>query len=712
MADVKARAAENASQRTMGYSDMGLTVMVVLIVGMMVIPLPTFLLDVFLSLNMTFAVVILLTTFYVHKPLEIAAFPSILLIGTLFRLSLNVSTTRLILLDGYAGKLISAFGNFVVGGNYVVGGIIFLILVIIQFLVITKGAERVAEVQARFQLDGMPGKQMAIDADLGNGLIDEQTARERRKEVQREADFFGAMDGASKFVKGDAIAGLIITTINIIGGICIGIFQQQLTLGEAAQKFSLLTVGDGLVAQIPALVLSTATGILVTRSAGENNLGTDITRSLVNHYRPLFVGSVLLLTLATVPGFPKIPFVLLALFLGLQGLSVYRGQKAAEKEQLDKSQQDGQRKSPQSGPAQETASGARADSAGGNFDSVMKLLAVDPLELEVGYALIPMIEPSRGGDLLDRIQTLRRQLALEMGVVTPPVRIKDNLQLKPTSYVIKVRGVAEKETELMPDHYLAIDTGEVKGEIVGIPAKEPTFGLDALWITSELRSKAEELGYTVVDAPSVLATHLSEVVRSHAAELLTRQTVQNMVDIIKESSPAVVEEMLKYLSLGDIQKVLQNLVTEKVPVRDLAGIFETLADYGRSTQSADFLSEKARESLGKVIVSQYIDENTGELTVLTLSPEWEKKIKESVKGNLVEGWTINIAPEQMQELVRSVGKSTEVQLKEGFSQVILAHPEVRFYVRKIIERAFSNIAILGYNELPGNVRIKTVGVVE
>jgi flagellar biosynthesis protein FlhA len=299
-----------------------------------------------------------------------------------------------------------------------------------------------------------------------------------------------------------------------------------------------------------------------------------------------------------------------------------------------------------------------------------------------------------------------------MGVVTPPVRIKDNLQLKPTSYVIKVRGVAEKETELMPDHYLAIDTGEVKGEIVGIPAKEPTFGLDALWITSELRSKAEELGYTVVDAPSVLATHLSEVVRSHAAELLTRQTVQNMVDIIKESSPAVVEEMLKYLSLGDIQKVLQNLVTEKVPVRDLAGIFETLADYGRSTQSADFLSEKARESLGKVIVSQYIDENTGELTVLTLSPEWEKKIKESVKGNLVEGWTINIAPEQMQELVRSVGKSTEVQLKEGFSQVILAHPEVRFYVRKIIERAFSNIAILGYNELPGNVRIKTVGVVE
>jgi len=342
----------------------------------------------------------------------------------------------------------------------------------------------------------------------------------------------------------------------------------------------------------------------------------------------------------------------------------------------------------------------------------MKLLAVDPLELEVGYALIPMIEPTRGGDLLDRIQTLRRQLAMELGVVTPPVRIKDNLQLKPTSYIIKVRGVPEKATELMPDHFMAIDTGEKKGEIVGIPTKEPTFGLEAFWITSELRAKAEELGYTVVDAPSVLATHLSEIIRGNASELLTRQTVQNMVDMVKESAPAVVDEMLRYLSLGDVQKVLQNLVVEKVPIRDLAGIFETLSDYGKSTQSPDFLSEKARESLGKIIVSLYSEEETGEMTALTLSPEWEKNIRESVEGNLVEGWRIKMAPKEIQDLVRNVGKATEELLRKGLPQVILVHPEVRLFVRKIIERTFPNVAVIGYNELPGDTKIKTVGIVE
>ena len=694
-------------EKMMNYSDMGITFMVVLIVAMMVIPLPTMILDIFLSLNVTFAVIILLTTFYINQPLEISAFPSILLVATLFRLSLNVSTTRLILLHGYAGKLISAFGNFVVGGNYLVGGIVFLILVLIQFLVITKGAERVAEVQARFQLDGMPGKQMAIDADLGNGLIDEKTARERRKNVEREADFFGAMDGASKFVKGDAIAGLIITTINIIGGICIGVFQQSLTLGQAAQKFSLLTVGDGLVAQIPALIISTATGILVTRSAGEENLGRDITRSLINNYRPLLVGSFLLLSLTVVPGFPKIPFILLGSFLGLLGFWVFKGQKQQSE---DAHSSEEKVKKDQNATPQQGEDPPKNES--GSFDNVMKLLAVDPLELEVGYALIPMIEPTRGGDLLDRIQTLRRQLAMELGVVTPPVRIKDNLQLKPTSYIIKVRGVPEKATELMPDHFMAIDTGEKKGEIVGIPTKEPTFGLEAFWITSELRAKAEELGYTVVDAPSVLATHLSEIIRGNASELLTRQTVQNMVEMVKESAPAVVDEMLRYLSLGDVQKVLQNLVVEKVPIRDLAGIFETLSDYGKSTQSPDFLSEKSRESLGKVIVSLYSEEETGEMTALTLSPEWEKNIRESVEGNLVEGWRIKMAPVEIQDLVRNVGKATEELLRKGLPQVILVHPEVRLFVRKIIERTFPNVAVIGYNELPGDTKIKTVGIVE
>jgi flagellar biosynthesis protein FlhA len=710
MAETKGKALKTGPlEQMMNYSDMGITVMVVLIVAMMVVPLPTAILDIFLAINITFAVVVLLTTFYVQNALEIAAFPSILLVMTLFRLALNVSTTRLILLDGYAGKLISAFGNFVVGGNYVVGGVVFLILVLIQFLVITKGAERVAEVQARFQLDGMPGKQMAIDADLGSGLIDEQTARERRKIVQREADFFGAMDGASKFVKGDAIAGLLITTINIIGGICIGIFQQGMTLAEAAQRFSLLTVGDGLVAQIPALILSTATGILVTRSAGESHLGKDITRSLINHYRPLWVGAVLLLALAVVPGFPKVPFIMLAGFLWLQGHWVLKNGKGNEtgpsegvKGQAATAVGTGRR---QGEPAPQAVSP-------GGFDSAMKLLAVDPLELEVGYALIPLIEASKGGDLLERIQTLRRQMAMELGVVTPPVRIKDNLQLNPTSYVIKVRGVPEKSAELIPDQFLAIDTGNVKGDLVGIPTKEPSFGLDAVWISPELRSRAEALGYTVVDAPSVLATHLSEVVRAHAADLLTRQTVQEMVNIVKETSPAVVEEMFQYLGLGDVQKVLQNLVKEKVPIRDLAGIFETLADYGRSTQSADFLSERAREGLRRVILSSCIFEETGELTAVTLSPEWEKVIKESVQGNLVDGWRIKMKPEDMRSFVRAVGNATEPLLKEGIPQVLLCHPDVRLYVRRILEKHFPNVIVLGYNELDGDVRLKTVGVVD
>ena len=695
-------------ERMLSYSDMGITLMVVLIIAMMVIPLPTGIMDVFLALNITFSVVILLTTFYISNALEVAAFPSILLVATLFRLSLNVSTTRLILLHGYAGKLIGAFGNFVVGGNYLVGGIVFLILVLIQFLVITKGAERVAEVQARFQLDGMPGKQMAIDADLGNGLIDEKTARERRKNVQREADFFGAMDGASKFVKGDAVAGLIITTINIIGGICIGMFQQGLTLSEAVHKFSLLTIGDGLVAQIPALILSTATGILVTRSAGESNLGRDIAKSLISHYKPLYVGSALLLALAVVPGFPKIPFMILSAFLGIQGYWVYKSGETKESAHQEAGK--GDRKQRVGAVPAESAREGGGEK--GSLDSVMKLLAVDPLELEVGYALIPMIEPSRGGDLLDRIQTLRRQLAMELGIVTPPIRIKDNLQLKPSSYVIKVRGVPEKTEELMPDHFLAIDTGGTKGEIVGIPAKEPTFNLDAFWITPELRAKAEELGYTVVDAQSVMATHISEVVRANAADLLTRQTVQNMVDMVKESAPAVVDEMFKYIGLGDVQKVLQNLVREKIPIRDLAGIFETLADYGKSVQTPDFLSEKARETLGRVIVSLYADGETGELTAVTLSPEREKMIKESIQGNLVEGWRIRMDPKEMHNFIRSVGTATEKMVLDGLPQVLLVHPDVRLFVRRIIERTFPNVAVMGYGELPADVKIKTVGVVE
>ncbi|HHV52909.1 MAG TPA: flagellar biosynthesis protein FlhA, partial [Synergistaceae bacterium] len=495
------------------FADVGMAFLIILIVGMMIIPMPTFLLDILLSMNITFGVVVLLATFYVLKPLEIPAFPTILLIATLYRLALNVSTTRLILLQAYAGEVIAAFGDFVVGGNYVVGGVVFLILVIIQFVVITRGAERVAEVAARFTLDAMPGKQMAIDADLNAGLIDEKEARKRRSEIQREADFYGSMDGASKFVRGDAIAGLIITVVNILGGLTIGVFQRGFTFQEALQTYSLLTVGDGLVAQIPALLLSTATGIIVTRAAGESNLGRDIVTSLSSNCRPLFIGAGLLFALAVVPGLPTMPFLLLGTILALAGFVVYREGKA-----------------PPGEPASEVPQ-STAKAPAGAPESVLPLVAVDPMEVEIGYALIPLVDPSQGGDMLDRIATIRRQMAMERGLVVPPIRIRDNIQLKPTEYLIRIKGAQVARAEIMPDHYLAMNTSGTEEPLVGIPTKEPAFGLEGYWIAPELREQAESLGYTVVDAPSVLATHISEIVKKYGAELLTRQETQKLVDL-------------------------------------------------------------------------------------------------------------------------------------------------------------------------------------
>ncbi|HCA41112.1 MAG TPA: EscV/YscV/HrcV family type III secretion system export apparatus protein, partial [Aminobacterium sp.] len=546
-------------KRFLLYSDIGLAIMVMMIVAMMIIPVPTWLLDILLATNITLGVVVLLSTFYVQRALELASFPTMLLLVTLFRLALNVSTTRLILLRADAGKVISAFGNFVVGGNYVVGGVVFLILVIIQFVVITKGSERVAEVAARFTLDAMPGKQMAIDADLNAGLIDEDTARNRRREVQREADFYGAMDGASKFVKGDAIAGLIITLINIIGGLSIGVLQRGMTLGQAGSVYSLLTVGDGLVSQIPALLFSTATGVIVTRAAGEGNLGRDIFASLMSYPRPLFIGAVLLFALAFVPGLPTVPFLILGIFLALMGYWVYReGEIQQTEAQTAPSRSSKEVKGGQSsGPS---AQGAPVAPAPASPEDVMRLLTVDPMEIEIGYAIIPLVDPSQGGDMLDRIGTIRKQMALEFGLVVPPIRIRDNIQLKPSEYIIRVRGAETGRGELLPDHYLAMNTGNVEEDIVGVPTVEPAFGLQATWISPELRDKAESMGYTVVDAPSVLATHLSETIKRYGSELLTRQEVQKLTDLVKESSPAVIEEMLGVLSLGEVQKVLQNLV--------------------------------------------------------------------------------------------------------------------------------------------------------
>ncbi|MDO4785395.1 MAG: flagellar biosynthesis protein FlhA [Fretibacterium sp.] len=699
-------------KKILHYSDVGVALLMVLVVVMMVIPLPTWLIDILLSTNITLGVVVLLVTFYVKRALDLSVFPTLLLIVTLFRIALNVSTTRLILLNGYAGEIIMAFGNFVVGGNYIVGVVIFLILVIIQLLVITKGAERVAEVAARFTLDAMPGKQMAIDADLNSGLIDDQEARARRRDIQREADFYGAMDGASKFVKGDAIAGLIITTINIVGGLSIGVFQRGMPAGRAATLYSLMTVGDGLVSQIPALLFSTATGVIVTRAAAASDLGQDIVTAFTKYPRPLYIGSGLLFSLAFLPGLPTVPFVILGSLMGGLGYMVAREGTAQEIEG----------EGPRSGTAAQPSgagmpppgapqAGSEARPAPASPEDVMRLLTVEPMEAEIGYAIIPLVDPAQGGDMLERIGTIRKQMAVELGVVVPPIRIRDNIQIKPTEYVLRVKGAEAGRGELLPDHYLAMNTGGVEEELIGIPTTEPAFGLPALWISPDLRDKAEAMGYTVVDAPSVLATHLSEVIRRNGADLLTRQEVQKLTDMVKESAPAVVEELLGSLSLGEIQKVLQNLIREQVPIRDLVTIFEALADYGKLSRSVDFLTERARESLSRLI-SLKIQGADGVVTAATLSPNWEQKIMASVDGDLARGWQLNMDPREVQRMIAAISRAVDEMLVKNQAPVLLVHPNVRLIVRRLIEGSIANVFVVSYNEIAHGVQIKTVGMVE
>ncbi|MBQ4419910.1 MAG: FHIPEP family type III secretion protein, partial [Synergistaceae bacterium] len=583
-----------------------------------------------------------------------------------------------ILLYGNAGELINAFGNFVVGGNYVVGVIMFLILVIIQMLVITKGAERVAEVAARFTLDAMPGKQMSIDADLNSGLIDEQGAKQRRQDIQKEADFYGAMDGASKFVKGDAIAGLIITTINIVGGLSIGVFMKGMTAADAAAHYSLLTVGDGLVGQIPALLLSTAMGVIVTRAAASSELGPDLINAFTKYPRPLYIGSGMLLSLAMIPGLPTVPFTVLGVLTGFAGYMVGREavMQSADAEAGQAAQGGAGASGAQAGQAAGAAGGggaamnaapagqAASQAAGQDKpapvspEDVMKLLTVEPMETEIGYAIIPLIDPAQGGDMLDRIGTIRKQMAVEMGIVVPPIRIRDNIQIKPTEYVIRVKGEEAGRGELLPDHYLAMNTGGVEEDLIGVPTKEPAFGLPALWISPDLRDKAESMGYTVVDAPSVLATHLSEVIKKNGAELLTRQEVQKLTDMVKESAPAVVEDLMSSLSLGEIQKVLQNLIREQIPIRDLVTIFEALADYGKMSRSVDFLTERAREALSRLI-SLKIQGADGVITAATLSPNWEQKIMTGVDGDLTRGWQLHMDPRDVQKMIAAITRAVD-----------------------------------------------------
>ena len=673
------------------YSDILIALAIVTIVIMMIIPLPTMLLDLLLCLNITLALVVVMVSIYNVEPLDLSVFPSLLLITTLFRLALNVSSTRLILLEGYAGEVITAFGNFVVGGNAVVGFIVFVILIIIQFIVITKGAERVAEVSARFTLDAMPGKQMAIDADLNQGAITDVEARNRRVKIQREADFYGAMDGASKFVKGDAMAAIIIILINITGGFVIGMVQRNLTVTQALQNYTLLTVGEGLVNQIPALLISTATGIIVTRAASDANLGHDLVSQLFRNQRVFFIACGVLLALALVPGLPGIPFSCLAAAAGFIGYRL----KQAEKEVVETATEQKKEK----GKAEATKP-----------ENIVSLLQVDPMELEIGYSLIPLVDTGQGGDLLERIVMIRRQCALELGLVVPTIRIRDNIQIKPNAYIIKLKGIEIAKGELLLDHYLAMNSGTVFEEIQGIETTEPAFGLPALWIPEAQREQAELNGYTVVDAVSVLATHLTEVIKAHADEILGRQETQNLIDNLKKTNSSLVDEVVPDLmSVGEIQKVLANLLRERISIRDIGTILEVLADYARATKDTEVLTEYVRHALARQITQQYIQNNV--LPCLTLDPAIENRIAGAVQRT-DRGSYVSLDPDSMQHILTSLNNELPNLTNMGYQPIVLTSPTVRLYFRKLVERSVPGLIVLSHAEIEQSVEIQILGVVK
>lgn len=625
------------------------------------------------------------------QPLQFSIFPSLLLLVTLFRLGLNVSTTRSILSKGDAGNVVHTFGEFVVGGNILVGIVVFFILIIIQFIVITKGSERVSEVAARFTLDAMPGKQMSIDADLNAGMISDREAKERRETIEREADFYGAMDGASKFVKGDAIAGIIIVLINMLFGIIIGMVQMGLGFGESAEMFTRMTVGDGLVSQIPALIISTATGIIVTRAASEGNLGFDISKQLLAYPIMLFVagGTIIMLGLFTpINDFFTITIGGLLSVGGYLLLKAEREQKEKE-EVVEEDIQTEQLKSP---------------------ESVVNLLQIDPIEFEFGYSLIPLADTSQGGDLLDRIVMIRRQLALELGMIVPVVRIRDNIQLQPNEYRIKIKGSQVAKGELLLDHYLAMSPGIDDEEITGIETVEPAFGLPAIWIGEEMKERAEFSGYTVVDPPSVVSTHLTEIIKKHAHELIGRQETKQLVEHLKESYPAIVEEVTPdALTIGEIQKVLSKLLKERISIRNLAIIFETLADFAKMTKDTDLLTEYVRQGLSRQISKSYVAENEP-LHVITLGGSVEKKIADSVQQT-EHGNYLSLDPHDSQSIFDSITRELESGRSFDQSIVILCSPAVRMYVRQLIERYLPDVAVLSYNELEPELEVKSVGVV-
>ncbi|WHX51451.1 flagellar biosynthesis protein FlhA [Paenibacillus woosongensis] len=661
------------------------------IVLLMILPIPTWLLDILLIINISVALMILLVAMNTKEALQFSIFPAMLLITTLFRLALNVSTTKLILGQAKAGDVVATFGSWVSQGQPVVGFIVFLILVVVQFIVITKGSERVAEVAARFTLDAMPGKQMSIDADLNAGLINEQQARDRRRKIERESDFYGAMDGASKFVKGDAIASIIILLINLIGGFIIGMSIHGMPFGEALSTYSLLTIGDGLVSQIPALLISTAAGLIVTRASSEGNLAEDITGQLFSYPKLVYIvaGTIAMLGLFTPIG----PITTLP-FAGMLCFAAYRMQKNLDRRQIEQEQEEEEQE------IEEVRSP----------ESVINLLQVDPIEFEFGYGLIPLADTGQGGDLLDRIIMIRRQCALEMGLVVPVIRIRDNIQLKPNEYVIKIKGNIVGRGELLLNHYLAMSPGMDDETITGIETQEPAFGLPALWIDESTKDRAELSGYTVVDPPSVVATHLTEMIKKHAHELLGRQETKALVDNLRENYAVLVDELIpSVLTIGDVQKVLAKLLREKISIRDMVTIFETLADYGTYTKDPDVLTEYVRQALSRQITQQYTQQGET-MRVITVGPSLEKKIAESVQQT-DQGSYLALDPASTQTVYQKLTEQINRLIQSGQQPIVLTSPTIRMYLRQVMERTMQDVPVLSYSELEPNVEIQSVGVV-
>ena len=656
-----------------------------------IISIPSWLLDILLAINILVAMVVLFNSLFAKEVLDMASFPTMLLFTTIFRISLNVSSTKLILKNGDAGKVVDTFGKFVGGGNLVIGIIIFIILIIVQFIVINKGSERVAEVTARFTLDAMAGKQMAIDSDLNTGAITDKEAAERRKKLQQENSFFGSMDGATKYVKGDATAGLIITGINLVGGIVLGMIYGGLSINDALSKYTILTIGDGLCSQIPSLLISLATGILVTKASSDGELGDEIVGQLFSMDRVLIMVGAALSVLGILTPLPWYIFVPLGAALIFYGRKL--GTKAGEAKIEESAEQE-------ENEAQEIR----------KPENVVSLLNVDPIELEFGYGIIPLADVNQGGDLLDRVVMIRRQIALELGAVVPIIRLRDNIQLNPNQYVIKIKGIQVSEGEILFDHYMAMNPGYVEEEITGIPTFEPSFHLPAIWITESQRERAESLGYTVVDPPSIIATHLTEVIRQHIAELLTRQDVQNLINNIKDNNSTLIDELVpKLMGIGEIQKVLQNLLEEGISIRDLVTILETLADHAAVTRDPDILTEYARQGLKRAISSKYF--TVGEVTnVVTVDPAIEQEIMNSVK-NTEQGSYLSLDPERSKKIVEALGNELKKLEDMGKNPIVITSPIVRMYFRNLAKDYYKDIIVISYNEVESNVELQSVGMV-